>query len=356
MFRKIIAGVFLAMSVAVAFSGIGAAAAAVSQIIPAKVMTFKDWAVGCDNGLSCEAVTLNPKSSAENTLSLAMNRTPVRNGGLSINVSGFATGTDRYRILIDKRVIDTGAVGPDKETIIVTGADAVKLARAMAKGWAFSLIDGNGQNLGRASLAGVSATLRYMDTTQGRLGSRGAIVANARRPARVKKSFVPMIAARRIAPSEQLPEAPALVALSESSPCAKERFGATEDAAYSLGPTQSLVLLNCGSGAYNFSVGAYIGNRDLAGKWTFAPATFDYTPNRLNEKSDLALLVNADWNGATQTLSSYAKGRGIGDCGSSEQYVWDGSMFRLIQATQMDECRGSLDWITVWRAEVSLTS
>jgi Protein of unknown function (DUF1176) len=66
------------------------------------------------------------------------------------------------------------------------------------------------------------------------------------------------------------------------------------------------------------------------------------------------LLVNSDWDAATQTISSYAKGRGLGDCGSSESWVWDGTSFRLTRATVMGECRGSLDWIPVWRAEVRL--
>jgi hypothetical protein len=34
--------------------------------------------------------------------------------------------------------------------------------------------------------------------------------------------------------------------------------------------------------------------------------------------------------------------------------VWDGAMFRLTSATAMGECRGSVDWIPIWRAEVKL--
>lgn len=349
MLKQLIAGGTLA------FSGLGMAAAPAVTVTPATVANFKNWAVGCDNGLACEAVSLVPESAANDVIAMGISRKAGLSDTLSIALSGFTTQSNRYRIFIDNRVVETGAMVAGSGTIAIAGADAAKLARAMVRGVNLLLVDGDGQDLGKVSLGGVSASFRYIDAAQGRAGSRGAIVAKGRKRSTVKESVIPVVTAKRIIPSEQLPDTAALVALSEGSPCAAERFGATEDSAYSLGPTQALVLLNCGSGAYNFSVGAYIGNRDEAGKWTFAPAAFDYAPNRLGENSNLVLLVNADWDSQTQTISSYAKGRGIGDCGSSQQYVWDGGSFRLIQANAMGECRGSLDWITVWRAEVSLS-
>jgi hypothetical protein len=49
-------------------------------------------------------------------------------------------------------------------------------------------------------------------------------------------------------------------------------------------------------------------------------------------------------------LSSLAKGRGIGDCGASENYVWDGGEFRLIESRAMHVCRGAWEWIRLWEA------
>jgi len=54
-------------------------------------------------------------------------------------------------------------------------------------------------------------------------------------------------------------------------------------------------------------------------------------------------------------LNSYNKGRGLGDCGNAETYVWDGATFRLVQAYAMSECRGSTEWLTIWRAKVEYT-
>ena len=52
-------------------------------------------------------------------------------------------------------------------------------------------------------------------------------------------------------------------------------------------------------------------------------------------------------------MSEYVKARGLGDCGGSSDFVWDGARFRLVEATGMGECRGSIDWITTWRAKVA---
>lgn len=323
-----------------------------------KLMTFRDWTVGCDNGLACQAVALTADGPSEDALSLVITRPAGALASPTIEMSGFTTKADRYRIVIDGKVADTGTMQVGSETIQVGGADAMKLARAMAKGKAMRLIDGGGADLGTASLSGVAAALRYTDAQQGRNGSKGAVIATGPKMATAKKAVLPVIAAKKITPTDMLPDASALVALSESSPCAAERFGSTEDTAYSLGTgkngAQALVMLNCGAGAYNFSSGIYVGQRGAKGKWDFVPARFDYGAGGFSAESKIPLLVNADWDAAAQMIGSYAKGRGLGDCGSSESYVWDGTMFRLTSATAMGECRGSLDWIPIWRAEVRL--
>lgn len=347
---------------ALALTSIGASIIATPATIPvttpAKVVTFKDWAVGCDNGLDCQAVALMPETAQNGSLSIVVTRSAGVAGALAIEMFGLASNAQGSRVVIDGKTAYTGTMQFGGKSIKVTGADAMKLARVMAKGTSLRLVDGTGTELGVASLSGASAAFRYADAGQGRTGSRGAIIATGPKKSAGRKTALPVIAVKKIAPSAMLPDAAALVALSESSPCSTQRFGPTEDAAYSLGEgtsgAQALVLLNCGSGAYNFSVGAYVGQRGADGTWVFAPAKFDHAPNRLSENADLALLVNAEWDSATQSLGGYAKGRGIGDCGSSESYVWDGTMFRLTSATSMTECRGSLDWVQVWRADVKL--
>jgi hypothetical protein len=323
-----------------------------------KVQLFKDWAVGCDNGLGCQAVALQPVDAEISTLSLLLSRPAGIDGRVAIEISGLAGKADRYRLSVDGVLADTGEIDDKQGIINIVGSDAMKVSRLLAKG-KLSLLSGpDGQELGRISLSGASAAMRYIDVKQGRNKQSDAIIARGNHRDRPKSTILPIVVAKRIKPVGILPDAGTLVRLSESSPCAEERYGPTSDSAFSLGEeggfAKALVLLSCGSGAYNYSVAAYIARRDGKGVWGFAPARFDSKVVDVVGTSDVGVLVNADWASEKQLLTSYNKGRGIGDCGTAENYIWDGSIFRLVERRIMDECRGSLDWITVWRAQVKM--
>ena len=189
------------------------AGAANAAAVPGEVATFKDWTVGCDNGLACQAVALMPESMPEGSLSVVVKRAEDVNAPIAIELSGAAANSDRYRVLVDGKAAVSGKTQRDSDFISVGGAEALKLARLMAKGKTVELLDGSGAKLGSASLAGASAALRYIDDGQGRAGSRGAIVAVGKRKATVKKSPVPTITAAKITPTDNLPDAGALVAL-----------------------------------------------------------------------------------------------------------------------------------------------
>lgn len=333
---------------------LGSAAAAVT---PGKVEIFKDWTVGCDNGLDCEAVALMDPQENDRQLSVVVKRPAGPGSTLTIDMSTQSALSGRYSVYIDSKLLTRGMTEAPNKPIQLTGADALRLARAIARGNMIRMLDESGAEIGKASLAGTAAALRYMDAQQGRAGIRNAIIATAGKPKLGKKPALPIINALKITPTGILPDTSALVALSESSPCAAERLGSTEDTAYSLGngsngAARALVLLNCGAGAYNFSSGVYIAQRNSKGIWTFETAKFDYGATGFTAESAIPILVNASWEAEKQTITSYTKARGLGDCGSSESYIWDGEMFRLIAASFMGECRGSTDWIPTWRANV----
>ena len=319
---------------------------------------FQDWAVACDNRLACEAVSLQPEDAPFEGISLTLNRAAT-SGDIAITLAGFETTSDRYRIVIDGRVADTGAVDTAASApISVTGTDALRLARSLAKGRMLTLRDGKGVEIGKISLRGSTAAFGHIDAMQNRATTKTALSNPGKKDLRVKSMPTPVITAKRIVPTENTPDATTLVRLVENSSCKEERFGVTEDTAYSLGnddgTARALVMISCGAGAYNFASAAYIGTETSAGKWQFTPATFDYGDALRTTDNSVQLLINADWAAATQTMSSYAKARGPGDCGNAASYLWDGEKFRLISAQGMDQCRGSLDWLTLWQAEAKL--
>lgn len=336
----------------------------------ADVKSFKDWAVACDNGLACEATTYFAEDFGDDQIQLTMSRAAGRDGEIKISLYGFKSASDRYQLFIDGRLIDTGAITSEQKEITrwsepvdkiieIGGADAVKVARAMVAGRKLTLADGGGSDIGKVSLAGSAASLRYMDAAQGRVGRTNALAAKGRKKAGGLSPTLPVIDATKIVPNQILPDAASLVSLSEISPCAAERDGlVSEDTAFSLGNDASgapraLVLLFCGTGAYNPSYGIYVGTRAQDGKWDFQPATFDHK-QAFTQTGKIPLMGYAEWDAASQTLNGYYKNRGIGDCGGSEQYVWDGQRFRLTAARDLDVCRGAMDWLTVWRADVKL--
>jgi hypothetical protein len=348
---------WIGLAIIAATATLSSSAAAVE---PGKVQTFKNWTVGCDNGLACQAVALPDSESDEGNVSIVVSRSADADTELTLDLPSSTLQAGKYQVRVDgKPVLDITVPTADTPAQF-RGVSALKVLRAMAQGNDMQLQDQRGVQLGKASLAGASAAFRYIDAQQGSTGPSNAIVVTSGTPKEGKRPLLPVINARKITPTNILPDALALANLSDTSPCAAERFETAEDSAYSLGSgvdgPRVLVLLNCGAGAYNFSSGIYTGRRDAGGAWTFEPAKFDYGALGLMAESNIPILVNANWDAATQTISSYAKARGLGDCGSSESYIWDGHMFRLTAASFMGECRGSTDWIPTWRAEVRLTN
>ena len=123
--------------------------------------------------------------------------------------------------------------------------------------------------------------------------------------------------------------------------------GKVEPEAYRLDARTSLVPVAhpCGNGAYNYYSSAFL--IDEIGR--VRPAKFDTDKPNPKDGENMGL-VNSGYNPKTRRLGSFMKGRGLGDCGAGQEFVWDGTRFRLVEQTVMGECRGSVDYIRTWRA------
>lgn len=321
-----------------------------------KQLFHKDWAAACDNMRSCEAVSLIGEAQDDSAPTAAIRRAGDSAGAVEVGISLAEPKGDRYRLFVDNRLIVSGLLAKGEYPIRIDGSEALKLSRAMGYGRKLAIRDANGALLGQLSLGGTAAVFRHIDRVQKRAGTHTALFATGKRAFRAEPVPSPVLVARRIGKQEAIPDAAAMVSLVEGSACAETRIGVTEDSAYSLGKHagsyKALVMLSCGNGAYNFSSAPFIGTSRDGKKWGFAPARFDYVSDSSEANGGLNLLVNSGWDAAKQQISSYAKGRGLGDCGSAETYVWDGDMFRLVEAYAMDRCRGSTDWMRLWTAKV----
>jgi hypothetical protein len=317
---------------------------------PADPKLFRDWTVGCDNGRACLAVALQPETQDPDewlTLDLERGAAAEARPRIAIDVEAPA-GAGIYAE--GKRLPVT--LGTGKQSGQVTnGAEALVAAlRSAAK---LEVRDAAGKKLGSISPAGASAALLYMDDKQGRVGTLTALARPGSKPA----SAVPPPPAYpivRAAPRSAKP--PRRMAKAE---WVRLRLAACDDGDpddgtpadfYRLDAAHSLASIpaHCLSGAYNGASLLYVAGE--TGPWR--PARYDYPLDNGGEEGAAALQFNADYDARTGILEMFMKGRGIGDCGTTEDYAWDGTSFRLTYAGRMDVCRGALERIPVWKAVV----
>jgi len=313
---------------------LAAAGAAASR--PSDLKIFRDWVVGCDNGRACAASGLMPEEDYE-AATAGVARGPEANAPADVWVN-VVDGTPAAA-MVDGRRFALRA-GPDAG---YRAADPAGFLAALAAGKKAVVIDSAGKPLGTLSTAGVAAALLYMDEKQGRLGNVTALVRKGPAPASAvpPPPALPVIASAP--PSPRPPRRPTAAQIkaargdnacekpSDEQPAESWRL----DARHSL----ALVPAHCGSGAYNMLSVALL--LDESGKAT-----------TLSFGGDVDGIWNADWDPKSRRLGTYGKGRGIGDCGVTQVYAWDGTAFRLVEQTEMSECRGSMDYITTWRAMV----
>jgi len=328
-------------------------AAAAATPRPAELRTFQDWTVGCDNGLACEAVGLLPENAESDSdwsgWTTLMIRRGARAGDRPVLLLQNVDGQPAV-LLADGRPISVRfSGGADGFTVHGDESVLVDVHRASSR---LEVRDAAGSNLGRVSLAGASAAMLYMDEKQRRLGTVTALVRRGSRPATTVPAppAVPQVR-RSPAATDRAPAiGEALVMpLREQSECdPADALGSQTIETEQIATGTTLVLVPCMRGAYNFSALPVIAERHR-GRLTARMAPFD--SQWAIRSNGHPILVNASWDSDERRLREYSKGRGLGDCGTSAEYVWDGTSFRLIRQEEMGECRGSLTFITTWRAE-----
>jgi len=326
--------------------------AAVAAMLPkpGELKSFEDWAVGCDNARRCTAVSLMEMESGENQLTVAITRSGGRTDAASLSIANIEDRKSGDLSLVADGTVVIGSASlksqdaPFELDLPTEAIAKLKAAKAV------ELRDAAGVSLGGASLRGVVAAMLYMDDRQGRAKSETALIAVGQRPATSLTPPPPV----PVIPTKFRPNgthfklsAKDIASLQARTSCDAEPGVSDGHEAYHLSGSTWLALVPCGSGAYNFMSVPVLVNRSIGRRMKIA--TFDFAPG-FTEVGGPPMLVNADWDAATGQLSSYAKGRGLGDCGSAETYTWDGSKFRLLSKIAMEECRGVIDWIPVWQA------
>ena len=298
-----------------------------------------DWSLACDNTRTCRAAGYSPQA-AGNLLSLMLERAGgpgtkvfarLRNG--EDGVSPTPTGALRLR-LNGKHlgpVRDTG--DGDKELLQQAQTDA--LVAALPRQARIEIIDGQGKAW-PISDSGAAAVMLKMDEAQGRLGTPGALVRRGNKAEASVPAALPVPVIMRgklVAPRASdvaLAAVPALrKAMIATLPKPDECSGMRDDPdarieIERLDAQHVLAMASCFVGPYNMSNGYWV-IRDKA-------------PYQATFVTDLA----EDFERDDATLRGRFRGRGVGDCISANDWVWDGERFVKSSDFTTGQCRNVL--------------
>jgi hypothetical protein len=272
-------------------------------------------------------------------LTLSIERAPGPDAPVAIRLRSQATIALPLTAQIDGEAVARGGTQQD-DTISLTGAPAMALSARIAAGKTLTLLDAAGTPVTTLPLTGAAAALRWIDDRQGRVGTTGAIVARGARPDTRPAAALPVIRAATIRGEAALLDPLLITRMREMAGCDDDDL--PDVTTKTLDGPRTLAIVPCAAGAYNVLSALFVIERGAA-----VPVSFD-APVAGDSDGDLA--YNATFEDGI--LDTFAKGRGLGDCGVVQRYAWDGARFRLIEQREMAECRGNPDFIRTWTARV----
>jgi hypothetical protein len=333
----------------------------------AEIKQFRDWIAACDNLRACSAYGFDAELSGNSYLRLE--RDGAADAALRITIVVEAQKDVTVRLAFDDPAlaglppepVAGEATGDDADFKRLTIAEPQAVAAALAslrkaKTLVVTRIDPAGAPASdpaksEISLSGLAAALLWIDDQQKRVGTVTALIGRGDKPAAAVPAVppLPVVTAAKRATGPMPNKAPAAVIAKARAKCEDKKVGEPDDVVR-LGANEVMYSFVCTnlSGAYNFfnalvihSPGKPVRLAEFKFPREYGATDHDYAP------------INAGFDEATQTLSTFNKGRGLGDCGSTSDWVWDGQAFRMILSKAMPECRGigESDWPVLYRTE-----
>lgn len=333
--RKRAAALFNKLSTQLVLPGLALAISGnvqASQIPEGVNFTHKDWDLVCDNTLTCRAAGYS-SDDTDPAATVLITRvagaaTPVTNQVMLADYDGEIAQANAGAPLL---FIDKKSQGPllsvNGESWKMSDAQFSTFKQALQRDSAISFKDNINEYI--FSGAGSSAVLLKMDEAQGRIGTPTALIkkgtaseAGVKPPIEVPviiKAPVIDTTGRDMTSQETALIKPRILALKGSATdCDEELLSETWQIA-SLNNEQSLVTVPCWRAAYNSGDMYFVIRNDMS-----VPAE-PVTDSATDYEDGL--------------LSFSMKGRGLGDCWSYQQWVWDGQQFVASSSGNTGRCR-----------------
>lgn len=315
---------------------------------------IRDINISCTNALSCDLyivntqVTLNTiglrrsaNVDAPVSLFLKLREALVAGSSVSIDIDGaqvfeLPVSDFSYRAALS----EYSYAGPELVNALIGVARRGTEMRVTYR-------TRNGQSAAPFSLSGIVEGLLFMDEVQGRIGRDDALSS-------VRSNAGDQIKSNAdVRELEGYPAALAAYFTGDGAMCSRfdentPLFGGFE---VTIGPNSALVALPCGEGgAYNFPYALWERVDDRY-RPVPVPILADQGP------STSMLVWNAYWDSDTNALVSFFKGRGIGDCGTYQRWIWtevlDGPALVLTEMREKGDCDGDMaggpeQWAPLW--------
>ncbi|MGR4050414.1 DUF1176 domain-containing protein [Kosakonia cowanii] len=307
---------------------------------PASVsFEHKDWQVVCDNTLTCRAAGYSPEEDASGSVLITRKagpQTPVTVQVVLADMDGSEPPSPpKLALWINGKSL--GALTPgDNDTWRLTDAQAAQMIAAV-KGSGKVVFKGGSKPF-VLSGDGASAALLKVDDVQGRIGTPGALSKKGNKPETSVTAAIPAPVIQAAPVSKEGAHALSAADAKKVTPQLLTALGKDDDCGRLANPEEEvikgendltltpldakhgLISALCWRGAYNEGYGYWV------------------VDNALKEKPHFVTSSGTDYSDGAITLAQ--RGRGIGDCWASAEWVWDGEAFRQSSEGTTGLCRG----------------
>lgn len=326
---------------------------------PPKGLYFShhDWELACDNTRTCRAAGYHAENASDAAMRISVLlvrkagpgeavEAQLKLGELDEDPKG-AQLPAKFSLRMQINEKNIGEIALDKSSLSanLNRAQVSALLAVLPKDAQIQFTYKD--SVWRLSDKGAAAVLLKMDEFQGRLGTNSALVKKAKTP---DNTVLPALPAAKIimpkidhstAPDPALASSQALkkalqATLSEDDCADLFTEETTQFSLTALSKNKILVSTQCWMAAYNMGNGYWVINK-----------TPPFNPVLVTESGN-------DY--ADGIISAYQKGRGIGDCSSSQSWAWDGQQFVSASEMTTGMCRlisaGGTWELPTWVAEL----
>lgn len=340
---------------------------------PGELKVHQNWIVGCDSiSLSCHATSLWPEAGTDEMAEAVA--FPDTNLHMSIRRLGGVHGEVRICFLpnpypdpgyaVDPSAVRSltvrGARNEAIATLRLSEADvqalsapaglsadlSIRIARMLGDGDILEVTGADGENIANISLRGVREAMRHMDIAQHRIGNVTALVERGDAPAyRVPlRTPYPRLVVPPLSPLPPVqPKKSVWDRLIEHGKCDGTRSPRPETESIRLDADTTLLLVISACAAYNNQGYVYA----VANDGTVQPAILRIEQGGAPLEQPI---VGVWWEEGR--LHSFGRGHPLAVCGDHQVFAWDGREFALVEYEAMGACRGSTDYITLFRRPV----